>query len=354
MIRLNTDISLTVGDIAKTLKQYREQNSRDADLGTVLRMPVEIVIEDELAGIIRSYNFSQYDGMEYNLAFSELLKRGEKHQGSIIYDFSIFRRYSRIINRFLDKVPETTLQIGPGGSLGCEVLFTMMGVKRAYTLDPYPLLGFDIDVFMGALQSLFHILSFIRLVAGLEKLPLIPEYQSQGTGEYRIGENMVKHFDNRTFEKTGFQAEDVEFLFSHATFEHVRSPMDCIREIHRVLSPGGVTAHCIDLRDHRDFERPLDFLRYSWEEWEDVMQEYCKSVPHGYMNRWRASEYIAAFKEAGFEILEARAEMRLDEAVLESQVRSFDRKYLSFSKDDLAVATLFIVARKSRGTGGVA
>jgi ubiquinone/menaquinone biosynthesis C-methylase UbiE len=167
-----------------------------------------------------------------------------------------------------------------------------------------------------------------------------------GKGHFQIGESVIEHIHPRTFEETGFENESIDFLFSHATLEHVTSPLKCIQETHRVLKKGGITAHCIDLRDHRDFNQPLGFLRESDENWAAMMKEYCRHDGSGYMNRWRASEFKNVFEREGFELLEHEAEMKVSDEVIDAELPLLDDKYRSFEQEDLMTTTLFLVARK--------
>ena len=67
---------------------------------------------------------------------------------------------------------------------------------------------------------------------------------------------------------------------------------------HRLLKPGGFTAHQIDLRDHIDFEKPLEFLKVSG-------ADYKFTSPYG-TNRWRRSDFESAFRAAGFRQVDIR------------------------------------------------
>ena len=78
------------------------------------------------------------------------------------------------------------------------------------------------------------------------------------------------------------------------------------------------------------------------------MKEYCKYDGSGYMNRWRASDFRKAFELEGFEILECNAEMEATAQVIEAEMPLLDKKYRTFSREDLAVTTLFVVARKNK------
>ncbi|MGD0842941.1 MAG: methyltransferase domain-containing protein [Geobacteraceae bacterium] len=347
-------IDVPMVEIVRAFSIYKEEHGHPPGENTTLTLPVaggqERANRQDLAGIIREYRFPQYDSPTFNSAFMELVERGMGLNGSFIYDLSIFPRYSGAITRHMKVVPERTLQIGPGGSLGCEVLLTLMGVKEASTLDPFPLLTFDLNNFMGSLSKLWQVVTPLAGVNGFDPSPLpFPAYSALGPGEYRVGDGIIRHFHPRSFEATGFLDGSVDFLYSHATLEHVRDPLQCIREAARILRPGGVTAHCIDLRDHRNFDQPLDFLFESAADWESRMEEYCRFDASGYMNRWRAGEFRAAFEGEGFEILEFNAEVRVADTLLSGTIPKLHRHYRCFSIDDLSITTLSLVARKPGG-----
>lgn len=82
----------------------------------------------------------------------------------------------------------------------------------------------------------------------------------------------------------------VDICFSVSVLEHVDRPREVIATLHRMLRPGGLCVHTIDLRDHRDFHRPLAFLAEA---------DYPQAC--GTENRLRASDFIALFQDAGFE-----------------------------------------------------
>lgn len=331
-------------DITKAFYDYKRIHGA-LELEAEINIPVDLQFKDNLAGIINEFEFTQYDAKEYNSAFSKMLERGKKNAG-FIYDAMVYNRYFKEL-RHMDRIPETTLQIGPGGSQGCEVLFSLMGVKKAYSLDPFLMLTFDLDGYMKLLKLLFETMTLFKGVGGYDPQYLnFPDCEKLETGHYTIGDNTVRHFDSRTFDNTGFESDSIDYLFSHATLEHVKDPLKCIQETSRVVKPGGLTAHCIDLRDHRNFEDPLGFLCESGASWEEIMNEYCSVVPHGYMNRWRASEYRDAFESEGFEVLEHFAEIKASDEVIETVTPYLDEKYRALSQEDLKTTTLFIVARK--------
>ena len=63
----------------------------------------------------------------------------------------------------------------------------------------------------------------------------------------------------------------MDMVYSNFTFEHLQNPRAVAVEIARLLKPGAITAHFIDIEDHSDFANPFNYLIYSDEEWEAVM-----------------------------------------------------------------------------------
>ena len=59
-----------------------------------------------------------------------------------------------------------------------------------------------------------------------------------------------------------------DFSYSNFTLEHIQNPAEIARELARLLRPGGVTAHFIDIEDHSNFAEPFNYLVHSDEEWE--------------------------------------------------------------------------------------
>ena len=96
-------------------------------------------------------------------------------------------------------------------------------------------------------------------------------------------------------EEVGLTENSVDLIFSFSVLEHVKKPRELIRNTFRMLNPGGLAVHGIDLRDHSDFNKPLDFLAYS-------PDDYLIKTP-ATENRWRASDFLDCFTGEGFELL---------------------------------------------------
>jgi SAM-dependent methyltransferase len=338
-------MNMTMEQIAHCVTNARENEPRLSPKSTI-ELIVKLNEAIDLPQLISKYELPQYSASLFNEAICATLGRAMSSNGSATYDMTLFGRYWRVISDYCADIPQATLQVGPGGSLGCEALMCMNGVKHAMTLDPFPLMSFDFETFLKALELVVKPAYFLKSLIGPTNPIKIPEVKELDTAKFQLGDSIVEHIFPRYFEDTQLESSSVDFLFSHAVFEHVLDPDACIDEILRVLKPGGVTAHCIDLRDHRDFSHPLAFLEYSERDWAKFMETYCEHDGSIYMNRWRASDFVSAFEARGFEILEVNPEITCSEEYLEKQLPKLDQKYANYDLSDLANISTSIVARR--------
>lgn len=89
-----------------------------------------------------------------------------------------------------------------------------------------------------------------------------------------------------------------DLVFSFSVLEHIRHLPDVLRRLRAAIAPDGLAVHWIDLRDHTDFDDPLKYLRLGEAEF---LARY--GPEH---NRWRRSEYIRMFEDAGWRIVRQR------------------------------------------------
>jgi hypothetical protein len=138
-------------------------------------------------------------------------------------------------------------------------------------------------------RNLERLLNLVRRGAG-ERLAQIARTSADGC-ECTI-DGLEVH-DEVPFEDAAI-AGRVEFIFSSSVLEHVMKPQEVVARTFSLLERGGSAWHSIDLRDHRDFAKPLAFLEMTAEEYAAVDTE----------NRLRASDWDAIFADAGFECAE--------------------------------------------------
>jgi SAM-dependent methyltransferase len=123
----------------------------------------------------------------------------------------------------------------------------------------------------------------------------------------------IEYLSPVTADELPFREGDFDLVYSCSAMEHFDRPAAVLSEIRRVLSPGGLTIHEIDLRSHAG--APLRHLTWTQEEYDRMAQKY--DATHGidkifqgewttlvYCNRLLADDWRHAFCEAGLEILQ--------------------------------------------------
>jgi len=126
-------------------------------------------------------------------------------------------------------------------------------------------------------------------------------YQVLGTWSMALGfkEGIERPQPRYLNEMSEIPDEWADAVFSQAVLEHVDDVPGLLAQISRVLRPGGVTIHQIDLRNHlkSEDEAPDAFLKIPKDEW-----EYRKYL-YSSINRLRAEDYKRLFLDFEFEII---------------------------------------------------
>jgi ubiquinone/menaquinone biosynthesis C-methylase UbiE len=140
----------------------------------------------------------------------------------------------------------------------------------------------------------------------------------------------------------------VDYHISTTVFEHI-SGVDInriLKEAKRILKKDGVAIHFIDLSDHFQHQDKsitrINFLRYSDKKWDRIAGNQ-----FAYCNRLRASDYLALFREIGFDI--CRKEFQEDKEARERIEDGFivDEKFCEYSVDDLCVTGLKVAMKEN-------
>jgi SAM-dependent methyltransferase len=220
----------------------------------------------------------------------------------------------------------TLLELGPGESIATGIIAATRGIRSSYLvadqdsvfrplktyrplLDALAAEGRDVSAFRSALDfdDLCRRAGVAYLTGGLAALRSIP-------------------------------SASVDFLFSNAVLEHVRRTdfVPTLLEMRRILRPGAVASHAVDLQDH--LGEALNNLRFSASMWEtDWMAR-----SGFYTNRIRYAEMLELFREAGFEprIVEEHRWERLPtpRARMAPAFRNLDEQ-------DLTVSSFWVILR---------
>ena len=267
----------------------------------------------------------------------QLMKDLGSTGGSSIYNFGIHRYYNGIVEEYLgrDDKPRV-LEIGPGINLGTGLIFAMTGAGKYYGLDLYR----DPDL-LGAPQYESIVALLTRVAPAGVKTPA-DAIMKITEGKVTFQTEKIEYLYPRESHDIPLGDGSLDFVFSHSTLEHIVDPTMTLDTIFRVLRKSGVTAHHIDLRDHRDFSRPLEFLKDDASAWE---KRRASAQAHLYnMNRWRTSDYRTTLERKGFRIL--KIQPTGTHAVSEEFRRSLHPDFQKYSLEDLSVSSVLIIAKK--------
>ncbi|MDB4328666.1 class I SAM-dependent methyltransferase [Akkermansiaceae bacterium] len=125
-----------------------------------------------------------------------------------------------------------------------------------------------------------------------------------------------------------------------------REPMvECFRNIHRMLRPGGLflaETHLYDLWSDSDPSlSKYNHLQYSKELWESEIDS--AMMP---FNRFKEPDYLSALEEAGFEIVVSEVEGPTEADLNELRAMKVDPYFSHLSEEVLGGTFQFFVARK--------
>jgi SAM-dependent methyltransferase len=246
----------------------------------------------------------------------------------------------------------TILEVGTGHKPTIPIGFFLLGAKTVYTYDLHRRL--DVPLVRQSLRwiashrDLMHALlgSFVDGVALDERMALLRRYSDDPLK--CLKEAGIRYAAPADAARTGLEPESIDLHYSMTTLEHIPAPVitEILREAHRILRPGGLAVHFVDLSDHFSHAdgsiTAINFLRYPPDAWDRLAGN-----EFAYTNRLRASELRALYEGAGFRIDAIKQDV--DKASRKALNDGFplDPSFAHFSADDLAAVNVNAVLRKA-------
>lgn len=221
------------------------------------------------------------------------------------------------------------LELGPGDSLFSAVVARSLGASRSWLVDAGAYAATD----MAAYVELFNLLRYKGLPLPFDTEPMVlADVLHKCGGEY-LTEGVMS--------LAQLPSASVDFCFSNAVLEHIpKRDFDLlVTELCRVMKPGGVSVHRVDLKDH--LGGGLNNLRFADATWESNL--FCKSG--FYTNRIRFGEMIALFERAGFGCQLPRV-VRWD--ALPTPRVKLEQAFRILPDDDLLVSGFDVVLRRKQ------
>ena len=214
---------------------------------------------------------------------------------------------------------KTVLELGPGGSLGFGLLILEKNAKRYYALES------GLHAFISKKQL------------SLYKELLSPNntgryFNREKSGNICYNNNLIRLSSINQDSTYDIATNSIDLVYSCAVLEHVHNLELCFKEMTRVLKPGGIMYHQVDLRDHIFFQKKLLFLKIPTKLYRLFFKE-CGA----YTNRKRFNYYKKLAEKNNLKILDIQTD----------RLFHTDKKLKRiYNKDDFEVASFNFILQK--------
>lgn len=253
-----------------------------------------------------------------------LLKHGDMLNPE--YSWKVFNsHYSKTCSYLPDRF--VVCELGPGDSLATAMIAPCYGAIQSYLID--------VDNFSSSSIYPYGMLADYLTAKNLNCF----DYSAVYLQDELLEKNNSCYLTDGLNSLKSIPGGKINFLFSQAVLEHIRLDIFCdvIQETYRVLEPGGIASHKIDLKDH--LGGGLNNLRFPRIIWESNL--FASSG--FYTNRLRVSEIINILKKTGFKIIDLNETRWISSPLARHRLSC---EFSNFSENDLRVSGIDIVLQK--------
>jgi SAM-dependent methyltransferase len=208
---------------------------------------------------------------------------------SLNYTFSSVKMHINFLPNNLEYLTnKVVLEIGPGQDLGIVLSLLALGAKEAFVIER----------FLSVWDDSFHPFYYAQL-----KELLMEEFP---TANFTPFDNLLKTKNHcfscinviqlplEDISEAEIPSNLIDITISNAVLEHLYDHRKAISNLGRISAKGSKGYHQVDMRDHRDFSRPLEYLTFD----KPITvkdHENSGSTP-------RLTDYINFFESAGFKV----------------------------------------------------
>jgi SAM-dependent methyltransferase len=246
------------------------------------------------------------------------------------YATRVFDRHYRRLLEAAGTPPARVLELGPGDSLSTAVIARARGAERTVLVDAVAAARADLAPYRALAD---HLTAQHLPGPNLNGVSSVDELLERCGATYLTGGlDSLRRLPDAS----------IDFAFSHAVLEHLRrSEFDAhMSELFRIVRPGGVMSHRIDLKDH--LGGALNNLRFTDATWESPL--FASSG--FYTNRLRASEILQKMSAAGFDCQTVHEDRWPRPPIARSELTPAFRQ---LSDDDLCISGLDVVCVRKKG-----
>lgn len=216
------------------------------------------------------------------------------------------------------------LELGPGKDFGSVMVLRCLGAECAVA-----------DLYLSEFDPKTHPTFYAALADAVGKLfpdaDLAPLRKL--VADKRYSDEIIGRFARTCEDLSNIPTGTYDLIVSNAVMEHVPDPAIAFRELCRITKPGGFGVHQIDYRDHRNFDRPLEYIFMPEKEFRGLF----KSVQGTCGNRFRARHFWKFFEDSGFTIDAIEHNMLAKDSYLKDVFGRAKQAGLPYSEEDLKV-----------------
>lgn len=250
----------------------------------------------------------------------------------------------RIARSYIDALPggiaslrgKSALELGPGTNFATALALKALGAEKVFVADRF-LAPFIREYHEPLYRDVGRKLAAVYPTTDLN---VFESYARDG-----VGSSLLSAVESPMEEIEGV-FRDIDITLSNAVLEHLFNPLEAIRNLHAVMSPGGIGFHQVDFRYHSDFGRPLEYLLM-----DEISYARLFDSCHGECgNRTRAVQMTEMFKYVGFSSVECQGNMFANPDYLEHLIARLREQvwnpYNRYSTKDLSVISARFVLTK--------
>jgi len=229
----------------------------------------------------------------------------------------------------------TALELGPGDSALSVLIARTWGASAAIALDAGDFAMRDIQAYLRTAEVLNR------------QGKKCPDLSDVRDFDEMLGRLNARYLTRGTASMAEIPDASIDYIWSCVVLEHVHRDefARMAREMRRILKPGGVMAHSIDLRDH--LGGGLNNLRVSAQRWESPFFQDAGF----YTNRLGFRDLVGLFEKAEFAWKTAHIDrwpgLPLPRKLMQPEFRER-------SDDDLCIAGFQLILWPADGTGKTA
>lgn len=232
-------------------------------------------------------------------------------------------------------------EFGAGYELAGPLTFSALGVGRQMLVDVRALVRADL---------VCHTLRQLEAFGERLSLPRLP--RSAQVRQRTLRADLLRDFGVRYIapcdaRATGIPTGSIDCITSTRTMQHI--PRDDIRaillECRRILKHDGVMSLMINYQDHYAYS-DASISVYNFFKFSDAVWSLVNPSLH-FQNRLRHRDYLALFRDAGFDVVEQIKAEPSDPDVVAIRKLRLARRFVAYSVSELATPGAHILLRKA-------